>query len=121
MRNELRALLTSLLEQWATTYYKIADDENLYPHIVFYFYNMDFPETKDNYFRIRIGIWERDEVEVNRIASEITKYFDGLNYPTESILPTFYVDSTDESENKNGISNINIDLIASTYERNVIL
>ena len=124
MTNDLKKLIKSELnmDRVKEVYYQLADDEALYPHIVFDLHQINLLADDNNRrdYRIVIDVWDKgtSTTVVDDIADAIDKRFNALNAPQDAILPTFYIESNysvlDEDKN---IKHRQLKIIAQNYER----
>lgn len=93
--NELRKLIMSMLKKRCTNvYYRTAEKEAMYPHIVFKFKTINLGITDRKDVMCDIDIWDKDDTErIEDIVDNIEEDFDRLNAPQEKILPTFFIDN----------------------------
>ena len=92
--NELRELITSALKNICeNVYFEVADEEALYPHIVYYLRSVDLGELSREDYILEIHLWEMDAEATNieDKADNIVEMFRAENMPQRNILPTFYV------------------------------
>lgn len=115
LKKILKAKLSTVCDH---VYSKIADDENMYPHIVF-----RMPVTRREYanldnITIDIDVWTKSDYEANQMVDAITEMFNCANLPQDEILPTFFVESVkDLEESDKSIIHKSIELLCENYER----
>lgn len=125
--NELKKLikeqLSGLCIQYGIkeVYFKLADSDKLYPHIVFdYETIMPYDGFDRHDYVICIDIFDKNNgyVFIDQIADSIEDLFNNKNLPQDSILPTFFIEDrrivTDEDKN---IKHILVKIVAQNYER----
>lgn len=100
--NELRKLIKSELSRVSEDfgvkeiYYQIADNEALYPHIVFSLDSANSePMFLDRYnYRLIVDVYFKNQTQdIEGLCDLIQKEFIWKNTPTADILPTFYFES----------------------------
>lgn len=92
--NELRKLVKSaLVEFCSNTYFELADEEELYPHIVFNFDNVDLGDLSRDDNIIEIHLWDKGNSAqaIEDMEDQIEEKFRNWNAPQDTILPTFFV------------------------------
>lgn len=121
--NDLRKLVTEELKKvCSNVYYERADEEKLYPHIVFSFHDTSMPQDmwRDDVI-MNVDVWDKgySAIRVEDLCDEVEKALNGANKPQESILPTFFYVSknTLEDEDKS-IRHRVIKFQIQNYERN---
>ena len=90
---ELRKVIISLLNQTnKEVYSENASDKALFPYIVYELESVDFGNTGRDDIILTIDIWDKnmDSTNVETLADQVEKLFDGTNNPTSTVLPTFY-------------------------------
>lgn len=90
---ELRKVIISLLNQTnKEVYYENASDTALLPYIVYELENVNFGNTGRDDIILTIDIWDKnlDSTNIEILADQVEKLFDGTNNPTSTVLPTFY-------------------------------
>lgn len=70
--------------------YEIASDDVDYPYVVFSFDNIDLDDTSRDDLIMVVDVWTKNSKQADNIADAIESLFNGLNAPTNTILPTFY-------------------------------
>lgn len=121
--NELRAKVKQMLSSVCDrVYYEFADENAMYPHLVF---TMDQQRnTADPCVNVTIDIdvWGKrgitSVVEIEDLCDSIEKLFETKNHPLAESLPTFYLESTLAviDEDKKIIHRV-VRVTAQTYER----
>ena len=125
--NELRkAIMNRFTPGWKSALgvkgvsYEIIPDDVMYPHIVFSFDNVNQTDLSRDDIRMVIDLWDKSKsaANVENLADEVEKIFDGVNDPQENILPTYYIESrrTVLDEDKT-IRHKQIVVIIQNYER----
>lgn len=125
--NELRKLVKSMLSEKKFTeenkikdvYYENADDEAMFPHIVFDFDTVNLGDLHRKDKSLVIDIYDKSDSAflVEKIADEIEDMFNAKNLPQENILPTFFLEDrrTVLDEDKK-IRHRQIEIIVQNYE-----
>lgn len=119
--NKLRKLIKDrLLSVCDKVYYRIAEDENLYPHITFEIRQIrKIDEPKDE-AAIDIEIWTKSEAAANDMMDAVESVFNCRNDPQDDFLPTFFVEKiTSVGDEDKSIIHKHIELSAQLYERQV--
>ena len=101
--NELKKLVNSMLGEEAfvkkngikKTYFEVADDEEIYPHLVFSFERINLGDLHRKDILLIVDIFDKSEssVLVENIADEVEDMFNAKNLPQEKILPTFFLEN----------------------------
>ena len=124
--NELRQLVRTMLkasnvidENVTEIYYKTADDDAMFPHIVYMVksINLGYLDRKD--YAITIDIYtKKNEKLSNEIADEVEDMFNNANMPSGNILPTFFLNGRQDviDEDKN-IQHVIENIQAQLYEK----
>lgn len=97
--NDLRQLVQSMLKASdfmkkygiKEVYHKKADDEKMYPHIVYTIKSINLEDSSRKDYIITVDIYTKDEKEVNNIADDVEDMFNNINSPNDTILPTFFL------------------------------
>ena len=96
MSNYLRKTVIDRLNDIKTQYgineisYRVANDENMFPHIVVDFPSITPTDMGREDFLMDIHIWTQDNYEAFEIMDAVRSLFEFYNAPDENILPTFY-------------------------------
>lgn len=92
--NDLKILLQTKLKTLATNvYHKRADENALYPHIVFNFRTIDLGDLSREDYILEIDLWDKtsDTTVIDALADNVEDLLQGQNLPQTNILPTFYL------------------------------
>ena len=117
--NDLRKLIqTKLCSITPLVYYKVADEDALYPHIVHNINRVNqIVEHRDD-VSVEIDIWTKSEYEAIELADAVEAALKNENLPQDTILPTFYMESRlDVADEDKTISHIRIIFNVQNYER----
>lgn len=96
--NSLRKLIASRLKTvCSNVYYRHADKDALYPHIVYLLKSINLGDLHRDDYLLEIDIWHKikngsEMAEIEDIADAVEAVFNNKNIPQEDILPTFYRD-----------------------------
>lgn len=126
--NVLRKLIKSMLSTEAfkekhgikEIYFGNADDQKMYPHIVFSFDQINNDDLHRDDISLVIDIYDKstEAVLVEDIADDIEVMFDAENLPQDEILPTFYLDARRPVvEEDKEIQHRQIEVIVQNYEK----
>ena len=94
--NYLRQTVISRLNSIKTTYgiaeisYRVADHEDLFPHLVVDFTTISPTDMGREDYLMDIHIWTKDTFQAFEIMDAVRNLFQFYNAPDENILPTFY-------------------------------
>lgn len=93
--NDLRKFVMKMLKKHCkNVYYRTAENDAMYPHIVFTFKTIDLGITDRSDIMCDIDIWDKDNTErIEDITDSIEADFDRLNAPQDTILPTCFIDN----------------------------
>lgn len=123
--NSIRKLVTSRLETvCGNVYFRVADKDAMYPHIVFSLRSIDLGDIHRDDLMLEIDIWHKRTAGGTEIAEieDLTDLVEGLfhceNLPQEDILPTFFRVSRNlvEDDDKN-IEHRVLQIQIQNYER----
>lgn len=92
--NELKKLLQTKLKTITNdVYYEQADDNALYPHIVFNFRTIDLGDLSRQDYILEIDLWDKgtSTTAIDKMADDVENLLQGQNLPQTGILPTFYL------------------------------
>lgn len=92
--NELKKFLQTKLKTITNdVYYEQADDNALYPHIVFSFRTIDLGDLSRQDYILEIDLWDKglDTNAIDKMADDVENLLQGQNLPQTGILPTFYL------------------------------
>lgn len=119
--NSMRKLVVSILDTLCDrVYHNIADDDALYPHIVFDIRNIDSTDENSYRYGIQIDLWDKGNswLSVLELADSVEDSFRSENIPQTDILPTFYTESRQVVlDDDKCIQHIQIQIFANLYER----
>lgn len=96
MSNYLRKTVIDRLNDIKTQYgineisYRVANDENMFPHIVVDFPSITPTDMGREDFLMDIHIWTQDNYAAFEIMDAVRNLFEFWNEPDDNILPTFY-------------------------------
>lgn len=123
--NELRRIIKQHLKtlpyEFKGIYYRDADPDNIFPHIVFEFGEVD-PEDVRRDYSLDIDIYTKDEPAalIEEMADAVEDLFDNRNIPTEELLPTFYLDiRRNVPDEDKAVGHILVRFTIQNYEREV--
>jgi hypothetical protein len=117
--NDLRKLVqTRLKDITPLVYYRKADEDALYPHIVHLIDRVNILAEHRDDVSLVVDIWTKSDSVANELADAVEKSFDRENLPQETILPTFFLETRIyvEDDDKN-ISHIQMTFTVQNYER----
>lgn len=117
--NDLKKLVqTRLKDITPLVYYRKADEDALYPHIVHLIDRVNLIAEHRDDVSLVVDIWTKSDSVANELADAVEKSFDRENLPQETILPTFFLETriTVEDEDKS-ISHIQMTFTVQNYER----
>lgn len=92
--NDLKYLVQSKLETLtANVYHEIANEKNLYPHIVFDFRRIDLGDLWRQDYILEVDIWDKQDSSqrVDNLADQVENLLQAENLPQTNVLPTFYL------------------------------
>ena len=96
MINDTRFLIQDRLNAIKTEYgikeisYRIAKNDQLFPHIVYDFTDITPTDMGRTDILLDIHIWGKDQFVCLEIMDAVRDLLMFWNYPTQTILPTFY-------------------------------
>jgi len=119
--NDLRKLVQSQLKTVCDkVYYRQADSDAMYPHIVFKMRSINTGDLSRSDYILQIDVWDKSSsnLRVIDLADEVEDALKSKNLPQSGILPTFYTDNrTDVDDDDKSIKHIQIDIVVQLYER----
>lgn len=92
--NDLIELIKTKLSTVASNvYYEVADEDALYPHVVFSFQQINLGDLSRQDYELDVDVWDKgEETEtVEKLCDSIEHLLHGANLPQKNILPTFYL------------------------------
>lgn len=103
-------------------YYQLADEDDLYPHIVFDFPGniMNAEDLAGRTITLDVDIWDRQisSYLAEEMADAVEDLLNNKNLPQERILPTFYLETrTPVREEDPRIKHIVVRFSIDMYER----
>lgn len=122
MTNELRKVIYSLLTSTITTapvFYGTADDESMFPHVVFTLESTDYGYLDRHDYRVEIDVWTKDDIyNAEAMADSIIAALNADLAQDTDLLVAFFIDDRKELPDEDkSISHIRIKSIAQTHER----
>ena len=91
--NDLKKLIQEKLKTITTNvYYEQANDNALYPHIVFSFKEVNLGDLSRQDYTLYVDVWDksRSTYNVEELADKVEDLLHTQNLPQTNILPTFY-------------------------------
>lgn len=92
--NDLKKLITTQLKTLVSNvYYEIADDNAMYPHVVYVFKTIDLGDLSRQDYVLSIDVWSKGPSSrtIDDLCDSIENLLQSKNLPQENILPTFYL------------------------------
>lgn len=92
--NDLIELIKTKLSTVASNvYYEVADEDALYPHVVFSFQQINLGDLSRQDYELDVDVWDKSEETetVENLCDSIEHLLHGANLPQKNILPTFYL------------------------------
>lgn len=92
--NLLKELVQTKLKTVASNvYHEIADENALFPHVVFNFRRIDLGDLSRQDYILEVDVWDKgtSSVQVDTIADTIENTLQAQNLPQDHVLPTFYL------------------------------
>lgn len=122
--NDLRKLIRNKLLELPESFgikevsYQIAENKEMYPHIVFSFDREENVDKRSDY-RLDIDVYDKGTpFNVEDIADDIEEMFRQSNLPQATILPTFYAENRRRLPDEDkSIQHILLKFIIQNYER----
>ena len=123
--NDLKLLVqTKLKTVTAKVYHELADEDALYPHIVFNFRRIDLSDLSRQDYILEVDVWDRltktnqNTQRIDNLADSVEKLFQAENLPQDYILPTFYlIDEQNVLDEDKQIRHRKIQFQVQNYER----
>lgn len=93
MRKLVRSVIAGAVT--APVYYERADENAMFPHVVFAVDRVDELDIHRHDYTIVIDVWCKDEAatQAENMADAIEDAFNANNLPQDTILPTFFLES----------------------------
>lgn len=91
---ELREIVTKELKQACdNVYYEKANEDNIYPHIVYNFSVVVKLEARDD-IQLVVDIWDKNtnSVQIEILTDLVEELLNNANLPQFNSLPTFYLE-----------------------------
>lgn len=91
--NDLRKFIFNTLKTLCdNVYFDLADEDKVFPHIVFSFQTIDNNDLSRSDIYMDIDVWGRQEeaVEFENLCDLVERTFSYNNAPQDTNLPTFY-------------------------------
>ncbi len=124
MINTLRNLIMARLELIKAQYglkeisYRIASDDQMFPHITYDFTAIVPTDMGREDFVLDINIWDKDQARAFEILDSCRHLFAFRNDPQSTILPTFYETSSGQIDDPDKtIIHLVLRLQSQVYER----
>lgn len=91
--NDLRKLIQEKLKTITTNvFYEQANDDVLYPHIVFDMKTIDLGDISRQDYILEVDVWDksRSSFQVEELSDKVEDLLHCENLPQTNVLPTFY-------------------------------
>lgn len=119
--NDLRKLIQSRLKEICeNVFFETADNEKLYPHIVYSYETVNLDDLNRKDYIIDINLWDKDSsaVRIEDMTDIVERVFNNQNLPQDTILPTFYkVDRKIIPDEDKKIRHRLVRILVQNYER----
>lgn len=119
--NDLKTLVQSELKTVAIrVYHEIANENALYPHVVFNFRRLDLGDLSRQDYILEIDLWDKQDssTAIDDLADTIENLLQGENFPQDNVLPTFYlIDRQTLPDEDRQIKHRRIQFQIQNYER----
>ena len=92
--NDLKLLVqTKLKTVTAKVYHEVADENAMYPHIVFNFRRIDLGDLSRQDYVLEVNVWDKGNStqQVDNLADTVENLLQAENLPQDHVLPTFYL------------------------------
>ena len=92
--NDLKLLVQTKLKTVTTkVYHEVADENAMYPHIVFNFRRIDLGDLSRQDYVLEVNVWDKSNStqQVDNLADSVEKLLQAENLPQDHVLPTFYL------------------------------
>ena len=123
--NDLKRLVQNKLKTvTAKVYHELADDNAVYPHIVFNFRRIDLGDLSRQDYILEVDVWDKlsgtnkSTQTIDNLADSVEKLLQAENLPQDYILPTFYlIDRQNVLDEDKQIRHRKIQFQVQNYER----
>ena len=117
--NKLRKLVQSKLKTLCqNVYYFLADEEGMFPHIVFNLSRSSKYDLARDDVTLDVDIFSKNEDEAQTLADAVELMFNALNDPQNQFLPTFFVETIKNvPESEKSIRHKTVEITVQNYER----
>ena len=123
--NDLKLLVQTKLKTVANkVYHELADEDAIYPHIVFNFRRIDLGDLSRQDYVLEVDVWDKltktnqSTQTIDNLADSVEKLLQAENLPQENILPTFYlIDEQNVLDEDKQIRHRKIQFQVQNYER----
>lgn len=117
--NDLRKLIeTKLSTLCQKVYYFLADDDAMFPHIVFNLSRSTKLDGARDDVTLDVEIFTKSEPDAQNLADAVETMFNVKNDPQETFLPTFFVERiTQVPEPDKSIRHKSVEITVQNYER----
>ncbi len=91
--NDLKELVQTKLKTITTNvFFEIANDDAMYPHIVFTFRTIDLDDLSRQDYILDVDIWTKgtNSTSIDDYADSVEDLLQAKNLPQKNVLPTFY-------------------------------
>lgn len=120
--NDLKKLVQTKLKTLTTNvYHEIANEDAVYPHIVFNFRRIDLQDFSRQDYILEVDVWDKgtSTTAVDNLADSVENLLQGKNLPQKTVLPTFYlIDRRNILDEDKSIRHRQIQFQIQNYERN---
>lgn len=119
--NDLKLLVQTKLKTVTTkVYHEVADENAVYPHIVFNFRRIDLGDLSRQDYVLEVNVWDKSNStqQVDNLADSVEKLLQAENLPQDHVLPTFYlIDRQSILDEDKTIRHRRIQFQVQNYER----
>ena len=119
--NDLKLLVQTKLKTVTTkVYHEVADENAIYPHIVFNFRRIDLGDLSRQDYVLEVNVWDKGNStqQVDNLADSVEKLLQAENLPQDHVLPTFYlIDRQSILDEDKTIRHRRIQFQVQNYER----
>lgn len=123
--NEVRRVVESRLQEIKTRYniaeisYRKANDDAMFPHVVFLFSNIVPLEHGRDDYTVDVHVFTRDDRSAWEIGDAVADLFSFWNAPQSAVLPTFYEANVFQVEDTDhDIAHVVVRITAQNYNSN---